>query len=65
LITACITTSLCCHTFWVTGITVHLLNGGLLEYAQHMAANESARMTKLYNRRTDQVTLDQVDRIVL
>ena len=38
---------------------------GLLEYAQQMAAHESARTTKLYDRRNDQVTLDQVERIVL
>ena len=53
------------HTFRATGITVYLLNGGLLEYAQQMAAHESARTTKLYDRRNDQVTLDQVERIVL
>jgi hypothetical protein len=35
------------------------------EYAQQMAAHESARTTKLYDRRNDQVTLDQVERIVL
>ena len=60
-----ITTRLGCHTFRATGITVYLLNGGLLEYAQQMAAHESARTTKLYDRRNDQVTLDQVERIVL
>jgi integrase/recombinase XerD len=54
-----------CHSFRATGITVYLLNGGLLEYAQQMAAHESARTTKLYDRRNDQVTLDQVERIVL
>ena len=37
-----------------------MLNGGLLEYAQQMAAHESTRTTKLYDRRNDQVTLDQV-----
>ena len=60
-----IVTKLGCHTFRATGITVYLLNGGLLEYAQQMAAHESARTTKLYDRRNDQVTLDQVERIVL
>src|SRR3954467_6649926 len=45
-------------------LTVYLLNGGLLEYAQQMEAHESARTTKLYDRRNDQVTLDQVERIV-
>jgi site-specific recombinase XerD len=54
-----------CHSFRATGITVYLLNGGLLEYAQQMAAHESVRTTKLYDRRNDQVTLDQVERIVL
>jgi site-specific recombinase XerD len=60
-----IITRLGCHTFRATGITVYLLNGGLLEYAQQMAAHEGARTTKLYDRRNDQVTLDQVERIVL
>jgi integrase len=60
-----IITRLGCHTFRATGITVYLLNGGLLGYAQQMAAHESARTTKLYERRNDQVTLDQVERIVL
>jgi integrase len=32
---------------------------------QQMAAHESAHTTKLYDRRNDQVTLDQVERIVL
>jgi integrase/recombinase XerD len=58
-------TKIGCHSFRATGITVYLLNGGLLEYAQQMAAHESARTTKLYDRRNDQVTLDQVERIVL
>jgi integrase/recombinase XerD len=54
-----------CHSFRATGITIYLLNGGLLEYAQQMAAHESARTTKLYDRRNDQVTLDQVERVIL
>jgi integrase len=64
-VAAGIITSIGCHTFRATGITVYLLNGGLLEYAQQMAAHESARTTKLYDRCNDQVTLDQVERIVL
>jgi hypothetical protein len=39
---------------------VYLLNGRLLKSAQQIAAHESARTTKLYNRRNDQLTLDQV-----
>ena len=59
-----IITMLGCHRVRATGITVYLLNGGLLEYAQQMAAHECARTTKLYDRRNDQVTLDQVERII-
>jgi len=53
-------TRLGCHSFRATGITVYLLNGGLLEYAHQMAAHESTRTTKLYDHRND-----QVERIVL
>ena len=60
-----IETELGCHSFRATGITVYLTNGGLLEHAQQMAAHESARTTKLYDRRNDKVTLDEVEKIVL
>ena len=63
--TAGIPTELGCHSFRATGITVYLMNGGLLEHAQQMAAHESARTTKLYDRRNDKITLDEVERIVL
>jgi integrase len=42
-----------CHTFRATGITAYLEAGGTLENAQAMAAHESPRTTKLYDR-TDQ-----------
>jgi integrase len=54
-----------CHTFRATGITQYLLNGGKLEHAQQIAAHESSRTTKLYDRREDKVTLDEVERIIL
>lgn len=60
-----IATELGCHSFRATGITVYLQNGGLLEHAQQMAAHESARTTKLYDRRNDKVTLDEVEKITL
>ena len=60
-----IATELGCHSFRATGITVYLQNGRLLEHAQQMAAHESARTTKLYDRRSDKITLDEVERIVL
>jgi integrase len=57
--------STCCHTFRATGITAYLTNGGKLEVAQQMAAHESARTTGLYDRRGDEITLDEVERILI
>ena len=54
-----------CHSFRATGITEYLRNGGKLEIAQQMANHESARTTGLYDRRQDQVSLDEVERIVI
>lgn len=53
------------HSFRATGITEYLKNGGKLEIAQRMANHESARTTGLYDRRDDQVSLDEVERIVI
>ena len=53
------------HSFRATGITEYLRNGGKLEVAQQMANHESARTTGLYDRRNDQLTLDEVERIVI
>jgi integrase/recombinase XerD len=55
----------CCHTFRATGITAYLENGGTIENAQAIAAHESPRTTKLYDRTNDQITLDEVERIVI
>jgi integrase/recombinase XerD len=52
-----------CHTFRATGITAYLEGGGSLENAQAMAAHESPRTTKLYDRTGDEITLDEVERI--
>ena len=60
-----IRTHIGCHSFRATGITEYLRNGGKLEIAQTMANHESARTTGLYDRRGDQVSLDEVERIVL
>ena len=54
-----------CHSFRATGITEYLRNGGKLEVAQQMANHESARTTGLYDRRNDQVSLDEVERILI
>jgi integrase/recombinase XerD len=53
----------CCHTFRATGITAYLQNGGTLEKAQTIAAHESPRTTKLYDRTNDDITLDEIERI--
>jgi integrase/recombinase XerD len=58
-----IETPIGCHTFRATGITNYLENGGTLEKAQQMAAHESAKTTKLYDRTNDTITLDEVERI--
>jgi integrase/recombinase XerD len=55
----------CCHTFRAAGITVYLEAGGTIEKAQAIAAHESPRTTKLYDRTQDTITLDEVERIVI
>ena len=53
------------HTFRATGITAYLEAGGTLENAQAMAAHESPRTTKLYDRTGDEITLGEVERIAI
>jgi integrase len=55
----------CCHTFRATGITAYLQNGGTIEKAQAIAAHESPRTTKLYDRTSDEINLDEVERILI
>jgi len=64
-LSAKVMTKIGCHSFRATGITEYLRNGGKLEIAQQMANHESARTTGLYDRRQDQVSLDEVERIVI
>ena len=49
--------------FRATGITAHLKNGGSLEKAAQMANHASMRTTQLYDRRREEPSLDEVDRI--
>jgi integrase/recombinase XerC len=53
------------HTFRATGITAYLKNGGTLERAAIMANHASTRTTQLYDRRRDDVSLDEVERILI
>ena len=56
---------ICNHSFRATGITNYLENNGTLEKAQAIACHESPRTTKLYDRTNDQITLDEIERIVI
>jgi hypothetical protein len=40
-------------------------SSGKLEVAQHIANHESPRTTKLYGRRQDEISLDEVERIAI
>jgi site-specific recombinase XerD len=51
------------HSFRATGITVYLKNGGTLEKAAQMANHASTRTTQLYDRRCEELSLDEVERI--
>ena len=54
-----------CHTFRATGITAFLANGGDLATAQRIAGHESARTTNLYDRTKNELSLDEIERIVI
>jgi site-specific recombinase XerD len=51
------------HSFRATGITAYLKNGGTLEKAAQMANHASTRTTQLYDRRSEELSLDEVERI--
>ena len=53
------------HSFRATGITAYLKNGGTLEKAASMANHVSTRTTQLYDRRRDEMSLDEVERILI
>ena len=60
-----ITTKVGNHTFRATGVTAYLKNGGTFERAAQMANHATTRTTQLYDRRAEEVTLDEVERILL
>ena len=57
--------TICNHTFRATGITVFRKNGGTVEQAQQIANHASPRTTQLYDRSSEEITLDAVERIVI
>jgi site-specific recombinase XerD len=60
-----INVEVCCHTFRVTEITAYLKNGGTLETAAQMARHASTRTTLLYDRRSDEISPDDVERFLI
>ena len=64
-ISAGIETKIGNHTFRATGITAYLKNGGTLERAALMANHASTRTTQLYDRRSDEIRLDEVERVLI
>ncbi|MFK7844378.1 MAG: tyrosine-type recombinase/integrase [Rhodothermales bacterium] len=55
--------TVCSHSMRGTGITTFLENDGSLEQAQYMAGHSDPRTTRLYDRRQQKVTQDEVERI--
>ena len=53
------------HSCRATGITAYLKGGGTIEKAAAMANHSSTRTTQLYDRRGEEMTLDEVERIRL
>ena len=53
------------HTFRATRITAYLRNGGTFEKAAAMANHASPGTTQLYDRRSDEVSLGEVERVVI
>lgn len=53
------------HSFRATDITAYLESGGTIEHAQQIAAHESPRTTKLYDRTSDAISLDEIECILI
>ena len=51
------------HSLRAAGITAYLKNGGTLEQAAQMANHASTRTTQLYDRRREELSLDEAEKI--
>jgi integrase len=51
------------HSMRGTGITAYLKNGGTREHAQALAAHASPRATELYDRREEEISLDEYEKL--
>ena len=59
-----ISADVCNRSFRATGITAYLENPeARVEVAQYLAGHADPKTTKLYDRRTDHVSLDEIERI--
>jgi integrase/recombinase XerD len=58
-----IETAIGCHTFRATGITDYLTNGGRIKFVQRMAGHSNAKTTGVYDRRNDEISVGEVERI--
>ena len=56
-----LTAEICAHSFRGTGITEYLRNGGDLEIAARIAEHVSIRATQLYNRLSEEISLDEIE----
>lgn len=54
-----------CHSFRGTGITAYLKSGGTLENAAAIAGHASTRTTQLYNRTREDISQEEINRIVI
>jgi integrase/recombinase XerD len=54
-----------CHTFRATGITAYLKNRARSNTPSQIANHESPRTTKLYDRRQEEISLDEVEKILI
>ena len=50
------------HSFRATSITIYLNEGGTLENVQAIAGHADVKSTKLYDRRGQKITLDEIER---
>ena len=53
------------HTFRATGITAYLKNSGNSKSRSKSPTVNGQRTTKLYDRRTDEISLDEIERITI
>lgn len=60
---AAIKTKIGNHSLRATGMTDYLKHGGTLENAQQMANHSSPRTTKLYDRRSEEASLDEYAKV--